>query len=217
MADIKWFGHACVQIRSRGATVMMDPAPRSLGYRFPKQKADIVTISHDHPGHTATEVISSPFRLIDGPGEYEISEVFVTGVRAYHDDQEGAERGKNTIYLVEIDGVTICHLGDIGHELSDEQAQAIEVADVLLIPVGGGPVIDAAKASTIVGQLEPGVVIPIQYRTPMGDSDLDEVDRFLKEMAVSDIDPVDRYTVRKTEVGDAAETTVVLLACSANA
>lgn len=216
MAEIKWFGHACVHIRAREATLMMDPVPRSLGYRFNKQRADIVTLSHDHPGHTATEVISTPFKLISAPGEYEINEVFIHGIRTYHDDQRGAERGKNTSYVVELEGMKICHLGDLGHELTDEQAEALESVDVLLIPVGGGPVLDAEVASRVVGQIEPRFVIPLQYRTQYGDQDRDEVTRFLREMAAGDVEPIERMNLRKSDVGDTAETEVVVLECSAS-
>lgn len=216
MAEIKWFGHACVHIRAREATIMMDPVPRSLGYRFSKQRADIVTLSHEHPGHTATEVISTPFKLIDGPGEYEINEVFITGIRTYHDDQRGAERGRNTVYVVELEGMTICHLGDLGHELTDEQAEALESVDVLLVPVGGGTVLNADLASRVVGQIEPRYVIPIQYKTPYGDQDRDDVTKFLREMAAGDVETVERLNLRKTDVGDTATTEVVVLECSAS-
>lgn len=194
---------------------MMDPVPRSKGFRYGKQRADIVTISHDHPGHTATDMVSTEFKLIDGPGEYEISDVFITGTRTYHDDVRGAEKGRNTVYVVEVEGSTICHLGDLGHELTDEQAEAISSVDVLLIPVGGGPSLDAARAAAIVNQIEPGVVVPIQYRTEFGDTDLDDVEKFLTEMGASDVNPLDKLNVRKS-TGDDPGTSVVLLSCSAS-
>lgn len=216
MAEIKWFGHACVQIRARDAIVMMDPVPRSFGYRFGKQRADIVTVSHDHPGHTATEIISTEnFHLIDGPGEYEISNVFIRGVRTYHDTKRGAERGRNTIYTVEIDGITVCHLGDLGHELTEDQNEAIGDIDVLLVPVGGGTVLDGSRANDVVGQIEPNVVIPIQYRTEYGDHEREDVTRFLAEMGAADVEPVDKYSVTKSSLVDGSESEVVVLMCSA--
>ena len=194
---------------------MMDPVPRSKGFRYNKQRADIVTISHQHKGHTATDMISAEFKLVDGPGEYEISDVFITGTRTYHDNERGALKGHNTVYVVEVEGTTICHLGDIGHELTDEQTEAISSVDVLLVPVGGGPGLDAARAVSIINQIEPGVVIPIQYRTEFGDQDLDEVDRFLHEMGASDVNPLDKLNVRRT-TGDDPGTSVVVLECSAS-
>lgn len=215
MADIRWFGHACVLIRAREATILMDPVPRSFGYRFPKQRADIVTISHDHPGHTATEVASGDFKLINGPGEYEISDVFITGVRTYHDKEKGAKLGRNTIYVVEVEGVTVCHLGDLGHELSEEQSGALESVDVLLVPVGGGPTFDGARAAEVVGHIEPQVVIPIQYRTEYGDAEREDVQRFLTEMgAGGEITPVDRYTIKRADIASTG-TEVILLTCAA--
>jgi L-ascorbate metabolism protein UlaG (beta-lactamase superfamily) len=214
MAEIRWFGHACVHIRAREASIMMDPVPRSKGFRYNKQRAEIVTLSHDHPGHTATDMVSSEFRLINGPGEYEISDVFITGIRTYHDNERGAVHGRNTVYVVDVEGVSICHLGDLAHELTDEQAEAIESIDVLLAPVGGGPGLDAARAVAVVNQIEPAVVVPIQYRTPYGDQDLDEVERFLHEMGVSDVTPEEKLVVRRSSADDPG-TTVVLLSCSA--
>lgn len=215
MAEIKWFGHACIHIRAREAAIMMDPVPRSLGYRFGKQRAEIVTLSHDHPGHTATQVISTDFKLVNGPGEYEISEVFITGIRTYHDDQRGAVHGKNTLYVVEAEGMTFCHLGDLGHELTEEQSETLQSVDVLFVPVGGGTVLDAAKAAAVVGQIEPGIVIPIQYRTEYGDKDREGVERFLQEMAAGEVEKVDKLTVRSSSATQAGETEVVLLECSA--
>jgi L-ascorbate metabolism protein UlaG (beta-lactamase superfamily) len=214
MAEIKWFGHACVHIRAREASIMMDPVSRSLGYRYNKQRANIVTLSHDHPGHTAIEMISTDFKLINGPGEYEISDVFITGIRTYHDTERGALHGRNTIYVVEVEGVTICHLGDLAHELTDEQQEAIPSIDVLLAPVGGGNALDAVKAAAVIGQIEPGVVVPIQYRTEYGDQHLDELERFLHEMAAGEVAPEEKLTVRRFSA-DSTSTSVVVLACSA--
>jgi L-ascorbate metabolism protein UlaG (beta-lactamase superfamily) len=194
---------------------MMDPVPRSKGFRYNKQRADIVTLSHHHPGHTATDMVASEFKLIDGPGEYEISDVFITGTRTYHDNERGALKGRNTVYVVEVEGASICHLGDLAHELTDEQAEAISSVDVLLLPVGGGPGLDAARAVVIINQIEPGVVIPIQFRTEFGDQDLDEVDKVLHEMGASDVTPMEKLSVRRS-TGDDPGTSVVLLACSAS-
>jgi L-ascorbate metabolism protein UlaG (beta-lactamase superfamily) len=214
VAELKWFGHSCVHIRAREASIMMDPVPRSKGFRYNKQRADIVTISHDHPGHTATDMISTEFKLVNGPGEYEINDVFITGIRTYHDDERGALKGRNTVYVVEVEGSTICHLGDLAHELTDEQAEAITSVDVLLTPIGGGPSLNAAQAVAVVNQIEPGVVIPIQYRIGDADAELNEIDRFLHEMGVSDINPLDKLSVRRS-TGDDPGTSVVVLECSA--
>lgn len=194
---------------------MMDPVPRSLGFRYNKQRADIVTISHDHKGHTATDMISTEFKLVNGPGEYELNDVFITGTRTYHDEERGASKGRNTVYVVEVEGTTICHLGDLAHELTDEQAEAISSVDVLLTPVGGGPGLDASRAVAIVNQIEPGIVIPIQYRTEFGDKDLESLEKFLHEMGASDVEPIEKLNVRRS-TGDDPGTSVVVLTCSAS-
>ena len=209
MAEIKWFGHACFRLRAREATILMDPVPRSLGYKVDKQRADIVTLSHDHPGHNATEIISGEFKAVHGPGEYEMNEVFITGIRTYHDDKGGEELGRNTAYAFEVENMTICHLGDLGHALTPEHVEALTAVDILIVPVGGGPVLDAAKAAEVVGQIEPKIVIPMQYRTNLGDKDRDELDRFLKEMAVHDITPVDKLTVRPSDLRETTEVVVL--------
>jgi L-ascorbate metabolism protein UlaG (beta-lactamase superfamily) len=209
MAEIRWFGHASFRIRAREATLILDPVPRSSGYRAEKQKADIVTISHDHPGHTATENISGDFKIIQGPGEYEMNEVFVTGIRTYHDEERGAQHGRNTVYLIEVEGITFCHLGDLGHRLTDEQVEALESVDVLMVPVGGGTILDAAKAAEVIGQIEPRLVIPMQYRTEYGDKDLDDLDRFLKEMGSQEVTPVDRLQIRQSDLPESTQVVVL--------
>lgn len=209
MAEIRWFGHASFRIRAREATLILDPVPRSSGYRAEKQKADIVTISHDHPGHTATDNISGDFKIIQGPGEYEMNEVFVTGIRTYHDEERGAQHGRNTVYLIEVEGITFCHLGDLGHRLTDEQVEALESVDVLMVPVGGGTILDAAKAAEVIGQIEPRLVIPMQYRTEYGDKDLDDLDRFLKEMGSQEVTPVDRLQIRQSDLPESTQVVVL--------
>jgi L-ascorbate metabolism protein UlaG (beta-lactamase superfamily) len=215
MAEIKWFGHACFRLKSREATIITDPVPRSLGYKVDKQRADIVTLSHDHPGHTATEIISGDYKVVQAPGEYEMDEVFITGIRTYHDNRRGEERGRNTVYIIEIENMTICHLGDLGHTLSAEQVEALTSVDILIVPIGGGPVLDAEKAAEVAGQIEPKMVIPMQYRTALGDHDRAELDRFLKEMAVHDVVPVDKLTVKPSDLRDMTEVVVLEVGASA--
>lgn len=209
MAEIKWLGHACFRIRAREATILTDPVPRSLGYRVDKQRADIVTLSHDHPGHTALEIINGDYKVVRGPGEYEMNEVFITGIRTYHDDKQGEEHGRNTVYLIEVENLTICHLGDLGHRLTEEQVEALTSVDILILPVGGGTVLDAAQAAELVGQVEPKMAIPMQYQTPFGDKDREGVERFLKELAVPEVSPVDKITVRPSDLRDSTEVVVL--------
>jgi L-ascorbate metabolism protein UlaG (beta-lactamase superfamily) len=209
MAEIKWFGHACFSVRGRDVTVLMDPVPRDSGYDIGTPEADIVTVSHQHFGHSAVDLVSPGFRLVNGPGEYEIQEVFITGVQTYHDGEKGKVHGKNTVYVIEIEDLVISHLGDIGHVLTEEQVEAMTSVDILLIPAGGGPTINAAQAAEVIGQVEPGIVIPMQFRTDNGDRERDPIDGFLREMGITDYEVEDRLTVRKVDVGDSPRVVIL--------
>ncbi len=207
--DINWLGYSCFRIRGNQAIVITDPFPPGLGYTLGKQTADIVTISHQHPTHSYHQGISGEPRLVKGPGEYEISGVLILGIAAYHDAVKGQSRGKNIVYLMEIDGVAVCHLGDIGHVLSNEQAEEMGNVDVLMLPVGGVSTINAAMAAEIIRKLEPKVVIPMHYQTPKTDRDLEPVENFLKEMGLSQVEPRPKFTVSKSNLP--ISTQVILL------
>lgn len=211
MAEIKWYGHACFRLRSREATILTDPISRSMGYKVEKQRVDIVTISHDHPGHSNLGMATGEPKLVNGPGEYEMNEVFITGIRTYHDDQKGAEHGRNTAYLFELEELVICHLGDLGHALSEDQVESMSSVDVLIIPVGGGPVLDATRAVEVIAQLDPRIVIPMQFQTDVGDKDRDPLDRFLKEMGIQEVEPRDKLTVRRSDLGETTDVVVLTL------
>jgi L-ascorbate metabolism protein UlaG (beta-lactamase superfamily) len=209
MAEFRWFGHNCFRIKGREATVLTDPVGRTTGYAMPKQVADIVTVSHDHPGHANLDAVKPEYQLVNGPGEYELHEVFITGIRTYHDDQKGKLRGYNTVYLIELEGLVICHLGDLGHALSEEQAEAMNGCDVLFVPAGGGDVIDPARAVEVIGQLEPKVVIPMQYATAKGDVRLGGVDAFAKLLGVELPEPEEKLVVRQSDLGEAMRLVVL--------
>lgn len=209
MAEIKWLGHACFRLRSRDATILTDPVPRSSGYKVDKQKVDIVTISHDHPGHTYVDLASGSPKLVNGPGEYEMNDVFITGIRTYHDDTKGAAHGRNTAYLFDLEDIVVCHLGDLGHSLSEAQVESMSSADVIIIPVGGGTTLDAAKAVEVIGQLEPKIIIPMQYQTSIGDSHRDTLEHFLKEMGITEVTSRDKLTIRAIDLGDTPEVIVL--------
>lgn len=202
MAEIKWFGHNCFRIRAKEATVITDPVDRVTGYSMSKQTADIVTLSHEHQGHINLNAVRPEFQIVRGPGEYEMHDVFITGIRTYHDDKRGAERGYNTCYMIELEGMMFCHLGDLGHTISGEVAEAMANADVLLVPAGGQNIITPQQAAEIVGQIEPKVVIPMQYATEQGDRDLGSLDAFCKALGVAAPEPIDKLTMRSSELGE---------------
>jgi L-ascorbate metabolism protein UlaG (beta-lactamase superfamily) len=209
MAEITWHGHACFTIRGRDVTVLTDPVPATSGYDMGNPAANIVTVSHDDQGHSALENVQEGYRLINGPGEYEIQEVFINGIQTFHDAERGAKYGKNTVYVIEIEDLVICHLGDIGHVLTDQQVELISAVDVLLVPVGGGPIISPAQAAEVIGQIEPGIVIPMQFRTEKGDFEREPVDGFIREMASAEHETLERLRVRKSDIGESARVVVL--------
>ena len=193
-------GHSCFRIKGSQAVVITDPFPPDLGYTLGKQTADIVTVSHQHPSHSFVSGIGGEPRIIKGPGEYEISGVLIIGIATFHDAVGGQTRGKNTVYLMEIDGVSVCHLGDLGHVLTSEQVEEIGDVDVLLLPVGGVSTVNAAMAAGVIRQIEPKAVVPMHYKTPSISRELDPVEDFLKEMGMEQVESRPKLTVSKTNL-----------------
>jgi L-ascorbate metabolism protein UlaG (beta-lactamase superfamily) len=198
--DITWLGHSCFRIKGSQAAIITDPFPPDLGYTLGKQTAEIVTVSHQHPSHSYIQGIGGEPHIIKGPGEYEISNVLIIGIATFHDAIKGQAKGKNTAYLMEIDGLAVCHLGDIGHVLSDEQVEEMGSVDVLLLPVGGVSTINAAMASEIIRKVEPRAVIPMHYKTPAIKRQLDPVEDFLKEMGMGQVEPRPKLSVTKSNL-----------------
>ncbi len=185
MPTLRFLGHACFRIADRGVKLLIDPCPPETGYRIGRQKVDLLLITHPHPNHAYERAARGAFR-IDGPGEYEVKGVFIQGFGTYHDRKKGKERGKNTVFLIEIGGVRIAHLGDLGHPLGDETLDALNGVDVLLVPVGGRETLDAEGAVEVISQIEPRLVIPMHYRGPQGEmAHLAPLEEFLAEMGVS--------------------------------
>ena len=198
--DISWLGHSCFRLKGSQATIITDPYSPELGYSLGKPTARIVTVSHQHPGHSYTQGIGDEPRLVTGPGEYEISGVLIIGIATFHDAEEGRKRGKNTIYLIGVDGVSVCHLGDLGHVLTTEQVEELGNVDVLLLPVGGVSTISAPTAAEVVRQLEPKAVIPMHYKTEALNRELETVDRFLKEMGVKEVSSQPKLSCTKANL-----------------
>ena len=165
--EITWLGHSSFKLKGKQATLITDPCSPETGYSLGKQTADVVTVSHQHPGHSYIEGINGNPHIVKGPGEYEINNLLIIGISTYHDKEKGKVKGKNTIYLIEMDEVSICHLGDLGHTLTDNQVEELGNIDVLLLPVGGVSTIGATTAAEVMRQLEPRIVIPMHYQTPV--------------------------------------------------
>jgi L-ascorbate metabolism protein UlaG (beta-lactamase superfamily) len=180
---------------------MTDPVGKGTGYALAKQTADLVTISSPQPEHANLAAVKPEYDTIDGPGEYEIHDVFVTGVRTYLSEANGAERGYNTAYLIELDGIVICHLGDLGHALTEDLTEAISDVDVLLVPAGSTN-LDPARAAEIASQLSPKVVIPMQYATASGDKSLAGLEAFCRNLGVNVPEPEEKLTLKSSDLGD---------------
>ena len=193
--EISWLGHSCFRIKGRQVTVITDPYPPDLGYSLGKLTAQIVTVSHQHPSHSYVQGVGGEPKLVTGPGEYEINGVLITGIATFHDMERGQKKGKNTVYLIELDEVSVCHLGDLGHVLTAEQVEELGNVDVLLLPVGGVSTINAPLAAEVVRQLEPKAVVPMHYRTEASSRELEPVDRFLKEIGVKEIGSQPKLTL----------------------
>jgi L-ascorbate metabolism protein UlaG (beta-lactamase superfamily) len=207
--EIIWYGHACFRLRGKNVTILTDPYDESVGYKLPRVKADIVTVSHDHPDHNCVRGVKGNPMVISGPGEYEIKGVFITGIPTFHDRRKGKVRGRNTVFLFEFDDLTICHLGDLGHVPTRSQVEALSEVDVLLIPVGSVTTINAAQAAEVVSLLEPKLVIPMHYKTKALKSRLETVRKFLKEMGLEKLTPKESLKVTRKNLPE--ETQIVIL------
>ena len=201
MVDITWHGQACFKLKGRTASVVVDPYDADFtGLKPLKLEADMVCVTHDHKDHNNTKAVKTaeggePF-VIAGPGEYEKSGVNIAGVPSFHDNSQGAERGKNTIYNITVDEVNIVHLGDLGQKkLTQEQVEQLSSCDVLLIPTGGTFTIEAKDAPDIIAQLEPKVVIPMHYKIGGLKFALDPVDKFLTAMGKEKVERQNKLSV----------------------
>jgi L-ascorbate metabolism protein UlaG (beta-lactamase superfamily) len=209
MAEIIWLGHACFRLKSKDATLITDPYDKSLGLGSPGQRADIVTISHDHPHHNAVATVKGEPVVINGPGEYEIRGVFITGVWSFADDTGGKERGRNNVFLFQLDDLVVCHLGSLGHTLNSQQLEAIGDVDVLLVPVGGNVSLSAGRASEVISQIEPKVVVPMHYSTGRESLASDNLDKFTKEMGLKDLTTQDKLSLKASELGEGMQVVVL--------
>ncbi len=210
--DVDWFGHSCLRLREGGVTIITDPYDKSIGYNLPRLRADIVTVSHDSPGHAAVTAVKRDGKTLTRPGEYEIGGVFVTGIQTWRaSGEEGAAKEENTVFVFEFGDLTVCHLGDLAKVLTQAQVEALPGIDVLLTPVGGGGALDADDAAEVISLLEPRIVIPMHYQTEIADLSLDPLGRFLKEMGVTDVMPQESARINRSQLPE--ETEIIVLEC----
>lgn len=180
---ITWFGHSCFLLEdSHGEKILMDPFNKSMGGTPFKGSVDIVTISHDHFDHNYTELINPGAMIINTPCSYESSSTRIQGIPSYHDNMKGAKRGDNIIYIIETDDLRLCHLGDLGHMLSDKELDLLGSIDILFIPVGGNFTIDPEIAAKLCNKIQSKLVIPMHYKVPHIDFPVRGIEKFISFM-----------------------------------
>ncbi len=211
--DIIYLGHASFRIKGKKAVVITDPFdPKMVGLKYPKVDCDIVTVSHQHKDHNFLESVKGYKFVIQGPGEYEVSGVSITGIKSFHDTKRGEERGKNTIFVIEMDGFKIAHLGDLGHRLDDETLEKMGQIDILMIPTGGFYTINSKVASEVVRDIEPSVTIPMHYKIEGVNEEnfgvLEPLDKFLKEVGIN-VEKRDKLSVDEKEIREEKKTLVL--------
>ena len=212
--EITWLGHSCFRLRSDDLVVLTDPYPLSLGLRPDARPSTVVTISNNHPNHSSVEVLVGEPKVFTAPGEYEFSGISVRGVMTPLPPDTAMEQ-RNVAYSIEIDGVNICHLGDISQPLSTKQVDELSPVDVLLVPTGGGCTLDLAQVLQIMQDLDPKVVIPMHYSVPPIDASLQSVDAFLSRMGLSEVQPQPRLVATASNLSP--DMKVVLLASQGRA
>lgn len=213
--DITWYGLSCFRIREGGITVVCDPYDQIAGLQLPKLRADVITISHARPGHSGADRVAGEPKIITGPGEYEARNVFLTGATTYHRRRKDAPPERNVIFFIEFNDLTVGHLGDLGEVPSQSEIEELNIGevDILLTPIGGGDTLDPTRAVEVIGMFDPKIVIPMHYRQPelqaAWATELEPVDKLLRELGVSAPEPQDMLKVTKSSLPE--ETQVALL------
>ncbi len=201
--EITFLGHSSFKIKGKDITLITDPYDEAMvNMKFPKQDADIVTVSHHHNDHDKVDNVTNVKKIVDGPGEYEVAGVSIIGISSFHDDKKGAERGKNTIYVIEMEGLRILHLGDLGHVLPD--TKEIGNIDILMIPVGGTYTIDAKKAVEVYKQIGASIVIPMHYG-----GELAKAEDFITESGLR-VENLPKLVVKKDAINSEEAYAVIL-------
>ncbi len=188
---ITWFGHSSFKIEEKingeNISVVSDPFDSSVGLKVPNIEADIVSVSHNHFDHNNVSALRGKPFVVDCAGEYDIKGVIIEGIKSFHDEKKGDDRGENIIFRFDIEGISLVHLGDLGDVLDNKQLEKIGGVDILFIPVGGKYTLDAKKAVEVISQVEPRIVIPMHYKTKDSKIDIDGLDKFIKEIGIEPI------------------------------
>lgn len=222
--DIIWHGHSFFEIHGKvngnKIVVAIDPFDDKIGIKPKKTRANILIISHYHSDHSNKNIVSGfseenkkkePF-LIDEPGEYEVGGAKIKGIFSFHDKVQGKERGDNNIFIIEMEEIKVCHMGDFNEiELSKEQAKEIVGVDILLIPVGGNFTISGKDAAKIVGQVEPKIVIPMHYKIPGVNLEIEDENKFLNVIGLKEKEKLNKLKIQKNELERKEGTEIVIM------
>lgn len=212
--DITYFGHSSFKIKSKTASVITDPyLPSGVGFKYPKSEADIITVSHAHQDHNAISMIDGSPMVITDPGEYEVKGISIFGYPSFHDDKMIEGRSTNTIFVIEAEGLRICHLGDLGTGISTKILEELSEVDILMIPVGGKVTIGPKEAVDLISKIEPSIVLPMHFKAEGINEalfgELEVLETFLKEMGAEGAEKLDKLTLTKDKLPE--ETKVILL------
>jgi len=199
--EIKYLAHSSFLIKTKDAKVVTDPFdPAMVGLKFPKQEADIVTVSHDHKDHSNVSLIEGAPLILTWPGQFEKKGVRMWGFRSYHDKVEGKERGEVVLYKFEAEGISLLHCGDLGVIPPEETLDEIGDIDILMVPVGGKYTLNSDEALQLIKKIEPSIVIPMHYgREGLAIEGLAPLDEFLKKMGVEQNEPLEKLVVKKED------------------
>ncbi|NTV40860.1 MAG: MBL fold metallo-hydrolase [Candidatus Moranbacteria bacterium] len=205
--QIQYYGQSCFKITSKPGgratddiVFFFDPFGKDLGIRPPQGQADIVFVSHNHFDHNNTETLKGQPVIINVPGEYAVKGINVVGIDSFHDMEEGAKRGRSTIFILEVEDLKICHLGDLGSDLTGKQLEEIDGVDVLFIPVGGTFTIDGKKAAELIKKIEPAIVIPMHYKLEGLKPEIDDLQKFCDEIGNCPNEKTIKLNIKKKDL-----------------
>ena len=215
--NIQYYGHSCFKLTTKPAgrgqeevTIFIDPFDKMVGLRPPQGQADVVLVTHDHHDHNNVEALKGEPRVIDIPGEYSVKGVNIVGINSYHDNKNGQERGQNTIFIIETEEIRICHLGDLGHDLSEKQLEEIDGVNILMIPIGGKYTIDGKQACDIIKKVEPNIAIPIHYKITGSTVDIDDEKKFCGEMGNCPKERVSKINIKKKDLEEKSMQVIIM-------
>ena len=213
--DITYLGHSSFKIKTKTAAIITDPYDSQMvGLKYSGADADIVTISHNHADHNAANKVSGVKKIFDGPGEYEVMGVSIIGYPSFHDDKSGVERGKNTIFVFEFEGFRIAHLGDLGHQLTDDLVNEMGSIDVLMVPVGGVFTLGPKEAVEVIGKIDPYYIIPMHYGVPGLNpktfEGISPLETFLKEIGMT-VENLPKFSLKREDILEDQSSKVIVL------